>query len=194
MITYRIDQIEMVKGLLLALVVFLTTGYSFALADTTSSSDTSSPDDTVQTVWFQHNAVKIGPSFFGGDLTGGFLAFETTSPWETLTFQVSVKYSAGGSNPEPTSVSIPEHWRFELQCRYYPIAPMEELYFAPLVNYYNLGGMGVGALMGYQFLFGGRVPLDLSAGFQTGTKTEYSDIPIFLRLGLATGWAFPKVN
>lgn len=185
----KMTWIPFVRSLFTMLAILATVGYAQAASDTTDTRD------TIETEWFQYNALKIGPAFFGGEPKGGVLAFETTTPSPSITLQFSVKYFAGGSNTDsPNDINVREHWRFELQGRYYPIALMHELYFAPLVNYYDGGGFGVGALMGYQFLFGGRVPLDLSAGIQTRTKTEAYDSPIFLRLGLFTGWAFPKVK
>ena len=185
----RMTWIKHFRGWLIVLALVLCASNAQAENDTTASAD------TFHTQWFKYNALKVGPAFFGSDPKGAILAFETSTPSRFLCIQFSVKYFAGGKNSDhPNDINIRKHWRFEIQGRYYPIAPMQELYFAPLVNYYDDGGFGIGGMMGYQFLFGGRIPLDLSVGIQSKTKTDNYDSPIFLRLGLFTGWAFPKVK
>jgi hypothetical protein len=145
------------------------------------------------TKMFGLNLVKISPALNNWNIKGIVISYETGIGRKWATLLTSVKYYAGSKATNTIEVDIPEHYRIELQPRFWPVKPFDGIFLGPLFNYsFPKGSFGVGGLLGYQKIIAKRISIEAFLAFQNSTNTENYDAPLFLRLGLNIGFVFPK--
>lgn len=173
---------------LVALMIFLTTGMA------QDSADTSAPEPVWPHGLLQQHLIKVGPSFIDGVPYGGVLQYETGIGQPHFSLLTSVRYVSGFTATDPSDISIPAHFRLELQPRFYPINFLHPIYLGPLVNINSNGELAGGITLGWQAIPWGRMPIDLGVAVQSRTPTENYDSPLFLRFHLGIGIALPRFS
>ncbi len=160
-----------------------------------AQSDTSdtSPDQWPYRLGEQH-LIKVAPTIYEGRPAGAVVQYETGLGLPHFSLLASVRYMSEQIPDEVGDIAIPAHWRLELQPRFYPIQVFQPIYMGPLFNITSEGTGAVGAILGWQGLPWGRLPIDLGIAMQTRNATENYDSPLFLRIHLGIGLAFPKLQ
>jgi hypothetical protein len=170
---------------------------SNGLAQENPNNDTShSIQDSVNVAFvrmFGLNLVKIAPTLNNWNIKGVVISHETGLGVKWATLLTSFKYYSGSKAANTVEVDIPQHYRIELQPRFWPVNQFDGIFLGPLFNYsFPQGSLGIGGLLGYQKIIAKRMSLEAFLAFQSRTKTENYDQPLFLRLGLNIGFVFPK--
>lgn len=171
----------------LVLMIFLTNSFS-------QDNLAKSPTDTAKVWpygWWMQHLVKVAPSFADDRLYGGIVQHETGLGHPNFALYTSLRYVTGRTGSQAGDVSIPAHFKLEFQPRYYPIYFWHPIYLAPLVNINSNGQLAGGLTLGWQALAWEKLPIDIGIALQSKTKTESYDSPLFLRLHMGIGLAFP---
>lgn len=171
---------------LLALMIFLTSGQA--------QSDSTALTDSMQWphAFLEQHLIKVGPGFIDGAPYGLVVQYETGLGHPNFSLLTSVRYMSSFTAIDPGDISIPQHIRIEFQPRYYPIDFLHPIYLGPLVNINSNGELAGGAIIGWQAIPWGRLPIDLGVAIQSRTATENYASPIFLRFHLGIGIALPR--
>ena len=155
-------------------------------------------DTIAQRLWpsrpLQQHIITLGPVMTNNGLSGGIVAWETGLGHDKFTIHLSTRSHSGIDSTLFGDVTVPAHYRFEVQPRFYPMSFAHKLYFAPLLNYTTEGSIGGGFVMGYRALVAKRFTAEAFMGFQNSTVTEPYQTTFFLRAGLAIGIAIPKLK
>lgn len=169
-----------------------------AIFNLAAHSQGSQVDTTAERQWpsrpFQQHIITLGPVMTNNGLSGGILAYETGLGHDRFTLHLSVRSHAGIDSTVFGDITVPAHYRFELQPRFYPMVFAHQLFFAPLANFTTEGSLGGGFLMGYRALIAKRFTAEAFMGFQNSTTTEPYQTTFFLRAGLAIGIAIPALK
>lgn len=155
-------------------------------------------DTVAQRLWpsrpLQQHIITLGPVITNNGLSGGILAWETGLWHNQFTLHLSARSHSGIDSTVFGDVTVPAHYRFEVQPRFYPMAFAHQLFFSPLLNLTTEGSIGGGFVMGYRALIAKRFTGEAFIGFQNSTATEPYETTFFLRAGLAIGIAIPKLK
>lgn len=177
---------RLLTGILLSLTLVMYAPQALAQGDTTMV-DSAGPYG-----WFAIHLVKVALAYQNGQWTGGQLQYETGIGLRHFSLAASLRYTRTAAVEEADDVPVPAHLRAELQGRFYPIHFGRPLYLGVLANATSEATFGIGAMLGVQTFIHQRFIIDTGLGIQTRNTTNPHDAPIFLRLHLNLGVAFPR--
>jgi len=121
--------------------------------------------------------------------------YETGSGLEQVSLQISAKYFSG-TKEDSLNTEIEEHWRFEIQPKFYGIRYLSGAYFGPFFVTYGDGTPSLGAAAGVQWIIKRLVTLDANLRLQLSNEIENKNnpSPIFIRPVVGIGILFEKAD